>query len=210
MIPPLDPFALGGRQPEDDPVLALIAEEDRLRDEGVALQDRADTILFGLPEDIQRGPKILLMSRRGDVVPKPTDEVSWRPRHFDSERALLEWFESTPVEGCVIGPGGKWVLSRSRGLSDARRSELLSDWRADKARIDAALEASGEGALRRKGDGLVERANQLIDEISAMTPTTLAGAVAMLGCAAVITERDLMAFCALTVLRKIVEKGGAA
>jgi len=43
-----------------DPVLVLIAEEKRLSELAGAIRTREEAILFTLPEDIRRGPRVLV------------------------------------------------------------------------------------------------------------------------------------------------------
>ncbi len=182
--------------PASDPILALIAEERRLRDLGCSLQDKATLIARELPDDIRRGPRVVFRSRYGDIVPKPSDRFKATPYHFRTEQDLLEWLDNM---------SRAW---RPHYFTEARCAELLAEYRADKtARVDPVLEASGYTACNSEGDALIARAGVLYDQIEDVEPITLGGVIAMIELADY--ESDPVLVRAVEGLRALAT-GGAA
>jgi hypothetical protein len=161
----------------EDPVLALIAEGNRLAALRLAASGRGDEIFDALPEDI----------REGRVRVSFSDSELGRclsgPKHcFRSEQDLQSYldiwrrFPRYRAERDGKSPEAAVAeFDREIGLDQA-----LVQLRAGLEEIKVAREASGYEAHYREAGPLDERTGVLFNQICATPPRTLAGAIAML------------------------------
>jgi hypothetical protein len=84
---------------------------------------------------------------------------------------------------------------------------MLTEWRADKARIDRARHAAGYTALHERAVAIEARADALLDRIDEAQPCTVEGAIALIEASAVAHDACIMN--ALAGLRAIAAGGMA-
>lgn len=72
------------------------------------------------------------------------------------------------------------IVIGSESSPKAGRDDLLTELRAEQARVEAAYEASGHAALDEQAVALQEAANKVLGEIEETEPLTLAGVDALL------------------------------
>lgn len=119
--------------------------------------------------------------------------------------AGTEWWPAYhPDEAHLISD-----LNKSRRMTEPQRWERICEWRADKARIDAVLDASGYTAAKNAAAPVDDRADELWNEIEETTPRTIAGAIAMIELAEY-DPSSLMVERAVDYLRQLAAEGGAA
>jgi hypothetical protein len=166
------------RRGVDDPVLALIAEEQRLAVLRIAASGRGDEIFDALPEDI----------RKGRVKVEFSDSelgqcISGIKNCFRSELELQSFLDKygrgvwrRRAERNGESPEAAVAeFDREVGLDQA-----LAQLRAGLEEIKTIREASGYEAHYREALALDERADVIFNQICETPPRTLDGAIAML------------------------------
>ena len=153
----------------DDPVVALIAEYYRKEKIARDAQASADDIEFGLPQDVRyQQPKIIVGHLR-------IDDGELREKYATSEADIVLLF---PADNPL------WArIQKDSGISFTPRanpSVLIAEMRSEQARIRAAYEASGHGALVERAASLDEEADAVLTEIKETPPVSLAGVEALL------------------------------
>ena len=163
--------------PPEDPVIALIAEEQRLDALWVAATTRGDEILQTLPEDIRE--------RRVRVSFSDTElgrSLSKLGGYFTSEeklqRFLAPWRRLQRIRAELDGESPEAAVEdfdREIGFDQA-----LAQLRAGQAEIKAIHEASGCEAHYREARDLEAQVEAIFDQLRQTKPVTLGGAIAML------------------------------
>jgi hypothetical protein len=192
---------------DTDPVLAMIAELNRLDALWAAAQARGAEILNTLPEDIRKGRV------RVSFGDSELGRCLSSPGYFTSEQQLQRFldpwrrFDMRMAKHKAKSPEAAAAeFDREIGLD-----QLLAQLRAGLDEIKAIREASGCEAHYREADDLEPRMRELGHQIDTTKPVTIAGAIAML-------ERLRDAYCVahneinpvIAGLRDIQsEKGGA-
>jgi hypothetical protein len=162
----------------DDPVLALIAEGDRLDALYDAAQDRGDEIFNTLPEDIQKGRVRVSFSdsERGRGL------SSLYGGYFTSEqqlqRCLDPWRRLQRRGAECHGESPEAAVAEFEG--EIGLDQALAQLRAGLEEIKATREASGCMVHYREAEDLARRAGEVGNQISNTKPASLAGAIAML------------------------------
>jgi hypothetical protein len=166
-----------------DPVLALIAEGNRLAALRIAASGRGDEIYDALPEDIREG-KVRVSFSDSEV-----GRLLGRHSGFTSEAHLHRWVRVHREVATVCvrfdvekGRIGAEALAAEEAEFDRYigLDQALAQLRAGQAEIKAIREASGYEAHYREAEALDERADVIFNQICDTPPRTLAGAIAML------------------------------
>jgi hypothetical protein len=172
----MDDFESDGGK-ADDPVLAMIAEHNRLFDLSTETQERAGEILLTLPEDMQHR-RVLVDLPKGAVACHSYKQLTEQIFLAEMDAAIRDEF-SPAQDGDVEAHIKAFIKSVSDRL-DARVYKDFSvrailQFRDGKAKIDAAREASGCEQLYREAAALDERVDAIYNRIVTTPARSRAG-----------------------------------
>ncbi|MGA8549019.1 MAG: hypothetical protein WB678_02160 [Stellaceae bacterium] len=161
-----------GERAIDDPVIGLIAEFERKEKLAKAARTREETASFALPADVRnRRPRILIgYLHTRNCEPKA---------EYASDEATIDLFLRNRDDDSATFRDVEKALGMIR-RPKAPRTWLVTELRAERARVEAAYEKSGHAALETQADAFDEEAEAVLDQIEETPPVTLAGADALL------------------------------
>ncbi len=154
----------------DDSVIGLIAEFERREKLAIAAQDRADTVLFALPEEVRMRRPRILVGICGFATGEPAEHYAHDEAAID---AFFRWMRDdwTMRVGKTLG----MVYTPKAGYE-----ELVAELQVERARVEAAYEKSGHAALEEPANALDEEVEAVLNQIEETPPVTYADVEALL------------------------------
>jgi hypothetical protein len=173
----LTPASADATDTVEDPVIALIAEGNRLAALRIAACGRGDEIFDTLPKDIREG-RVRVSFSDSELGQCISGLKNCFRSEIDLQSFLNIWRRWPTARAERDGKSPEAALAefdREIGLDQA-----LVQLRAGLEEIKAIREASGYEAHYREAEARDERADAIFDQICNTPPRTLAGGIAML------------------------------